>query len=1480
MSKVLKVAAVVVGTIASIALIASGVGAPIGAGLLGVSWATIATGAGLLGAVANLFSKKAAPPSEARNRLFATLDPNAPRKIVFGTTAMATDVRYQSYTGADQEYLHWIVCVAAHEVESIDEIWFESEKAWSASGGVTSKYAGYLTITPRHVGTSANGIAIDSVWTSACTLTGCAYFHARFKLTGNSKKAESPFASAVPNRVTVRGRGAKLLDPRLSTALGGSGSQTTTQSTWTFGSGGNNPALQLLFYYLGWTINGKLSVGRGLPAARLDMASFIAAANMCDEAVVLAAGGTEPRYRSAGVFSEGDDPATVRQNLLNAMNAVLRDDGGRISLHVLHNDLSDPDALHFSEDDVLGDESWRQTPSIEQTFNIVRGRYTDASDTGLYQLAEAPEVELESFDGIDRIDTFDLACVQSASQWQRLAKQRLQRAQYAGVYSATFNARAWGTAVGRPVRLSHAGLGWSNKLFRVVGQGIRMDGRVPLVLQEEHASIYAWDQDEAPAVTSAVPTVYDPTLNPIVVAIVESGQGRFRGEWTPDTAYAVDDLFVHGGATYRVTIAHTADEGDEPPNDNVEVLPGSDGLSIIELSAFKRSSSAPSTPAGGSYNFTTKVLSPPSGWFTVPPDGTATLYAARGAAFVQGTGGTATPTWSGVGKIADDGSSVDVVFTRASTQPDTPGVSAGIPSGWYGDVSSVPASSHPLWSSFGQRAGGAAVWTWDVPKRLEASNGSNNAIVFMYRRSATQPAGPSGLVTYTFSTKALSGDPGGGWLFAPPAGSDPLYIIAATASSTGDTDTILSAEWSEAQILGANGLNGLNTASVFLYRRTTTNVAPALPSSSSTYTFATGALTGHNNGWSQSIPAVADGQYLWMTLATAIASTSTDSISSVEWASASLIAQNGLDGSNNAVVYMYQRSASAPAAPFIEVTYTFSTKSLSGTPGSGWLFAPPAGSDHLWVVAATASAKADTDVIAANEWSEPVQLGATGIAGLNNATVFLYQRSGSTTSPALPSSSATYTFATGVLTGHNNGWTQAVPDASGGKHLHVTTATAVSSAATDTIPASEWSAARVMASDGTDGAPGSSTSVIFIRSAAQPSTPSASSGVPAGWYSDVASVPASANPMWSSFGTRPNASSNWTWNAPVKVEGQDGGEGDPGPPGEHGGFGWAAIANGIVEGNTLRRAAPTNNYDAAAVGPAFQAGLFVQQKNLQDSSKWQMLALDNDATSYDYTQQTYMLQVLGQAYQLYVNGVLALNSSNSALLSSKNIRFETNRAVVRCFADNVEVFAYAHKLAAGVSLFPKVIAYGHTATITELNAGPIGAAAIIGENVVDSGGSPIVEIDVITRESPILERIGDDGRVYDPRFYNTQLLLGVTSTTNLAPYYTANGSNWTVTLPAHVRKVAGPSGAISLSYGAGSGVVAPQVRWMAYIVDVALTGNASPTIHFTTNADDLLQPGAYLVSSGYSPATGTADPPPPGGGGGGGGFENLFPEQV
>lgn len=504
-------------------------------------------------------------PKTQISRLNVGLDPSTPRKVVFGTTAMPLDLRYHESSGTDQEYIDYIIAVAAHKVSSINEVWFEEKLAWTSTGNITPTYGNYLIIDFRTEGTSANTIAINGggKWGTSRRLTGCAYVYLRLKRTGNDKKAESPLAGGLPSRVTIVGNGALLYDPRKdSTVPGGSGThRATNQATWgvyTNADDTDNPALQLLWWLLGWEINGKLSVGCGVPPSRIDMPSFITAANVCDENVTLAIGGTQKRYRTSGTASDSDDRMEIINNFLASMNGTLRDNGGKLTLTAMKNDLADY-VLTFNENDMIGDFDWQQTRGLTENYNIVRGRYVDPSNNSLYQMVDYPEVGFASPDGVERVMSLDLPYVEDGRRAQRIAKQVIQRNQYRGMFSTTFSAKALGCQVGDVVRVSLESLGWSNKLFRVISQEIRFDGQVPMSLVEENAAIYAWDANDSAPITPTAPTIYNPLNNPFILGIADAeaiADGKIESFYQDSmpTTGSVGDLWIDtddGNKLYR-----------------------------------------------------------------------------------------------------------------------------------------------------------------------------------------------------------------------------------------------------------------------------------------------------------------------------------------------------------------------------------------------------------------------------------------------------------------------------------------------------------------------------------------------------------------------------------------------------------------------------------------------------------------------------------------------------------------------------------------------------------------------------------------------------------------------------------------------------------------------------------------------------------------------------------------------------------------
>lgn len=192
-------------------------------------------------------------------------------------------------------------------------------------------------------------------------------------------------------------------------------------------------------------------------------------------------------------------------------------------------------------------------------------------------------------------------------------------------------------------------------------------------------------------------------------------------------------------------------------------------------------------------------------------------------------------------------------------------------------------------------------YSWAIAFKGEGSGsaGLSNAIVYLYKRSATAPTIDwQNTLTYSFVNKALTSVPSGWSQTIPAHTADPLYVTAATASSRTDTDDIEYNEWASPVMLaedgadGGPGANGLNSATVFLYRRYPSE--PSKPSGSYTYTFATGLLSSLPSGWSQTIPSGTEP--CWVSQGTAISTEATDIVS--EWSNVVLFVENGTDGSN------------------------------------------------------------------------------------------------------------------------------------------------------------------------------------------------------------------------------------------------------------------------------------------------------------------------------------------------------------------------------------------------------------------------------------------------------------------------------------------------------------------------------------------------------------------------------------------------------
>jgi hypothetical protein len=576
---------------------------------------------------------------------------------------------------------------------------------------------------------------------------------------------------------------------------------------------------------------------------------------------------------------------------------------------------------------------------------------------------------------------------------------------------------------------------------------------------------------------------------------------------------------------------------------------GAKGSSIAEIRVWKQSATTPATPTGGTYNFATKTLTPPSGWGINPSgSGTDPWYSAVATfASIDPAATAVAPSgaWSSPGlqfASGADGQSNDVIYKRATSIPATPSPSATAPSGWYNFPQDVPAGAGAIYASPGERVSLGANYVWAGAYKIEGTDGLNAKAISLSTTGKVFPYNASGTaVATTINFRATRQDG------TVTSAANTATALAATPYFTYVSDDEVSMSHAEyAQILadggGTNyeqfsvetyfvdGATYSDTETISIAREGTpvgslTNANHSLPAdvdgNITSYAGASGEFIVQNGNAiissSFTLSFIANPQNLTIGFAgntyqvtggfdagepnayVTIRATGTgvwagrtfDQVFSLGKNKTGAVGDTGAAGYSSATVKIYKRSAAAPPLPTTTSTFTFASGALTGQ-NNGWTIAVQADDGNpLWVTVASASSQTATDTIAAGEWVSPVidvQSGSTGPSGNNSGTAKIFQRTATASAPALPSVTTTHTFATGVTAGLDNGWTSDLP-ASGGAYRWRAQAGVLAPGATDSILASEWAAAQLISQDGATGN-SSAQVILWKRSATTPPVPS------------------------------------------------------------------------------------------------------------------------------------------------------------------------------------------------------------------------------------------------------------------------------------------------------------------------------------------------------------------------------------------------------
>lgn len=494
------------------------------AGIAGVAISFVAgplamvVGIGLLGSA--IFSSgksktKATPAASSNGRLNKSLNPEDFRKIVFGKTASALDLRYWEVYGPEGTQYDEVIALACHQINAVKELYVESELAIDATNSTQSKYSGVLTRNFKlgSAGQTALNVGSGSKYTAAAKMTGIA--HMVLQWTKNDDK----LPNGPPSRYTNIVEGALVYDPRRdSTQPGGSGAhRITDQSTWAYATLdsngvpiGRNNALQALWYLLGWRVTNPVTgeqvlvAGRGIDPNDINIQSFITGANNCEVAGY---------YTDMILSTENEHTSNEDKITADGLIATLIDPGGLWSYYANVDDTASV-AVYITDDDILdtGKVSWNEYKGMPEQFNQVVGKFIDPSATALYQPRAYPMVRDGNYEtnlGVKRRQSIDFEQVQDALLAQKLARLMLNQGQYQAEFSANFNYKTLKAQAWSIISYTSERFQWT-KLFRVYRYSIHGATGIGMTLREVHPSIWTAGSVVTP-VTAPIGSRYDPT---------------------------------------------------------------------------------------------------------------------------------------------------------------------------------------------------------------------------------------------------------------------------------------------------------------------------------------------------------------------------------------------------------------------------------------------------------------------------------------------------------------------------------------------------------------------------------------------------------------------------------------------------------------------------------------------------------------------------------------------------------------------------------------------------------------------------------------------------------------------------------------------------------------------------------------------------------------------------------------------------------
>ena len=474
-------------------------------------------------------------PAAAAQRGYDTnvLGPALDHTIIYGKTKVGGVVVYNESTGTNNKFLHRIITVAGHEVESFERIYIDDAyidfSNLGTSGNVASvvdpdgttsdRYNNKLRIqvaygTPTQAANADLVAQSDSKWTASHKLSGIAYLYVRLAFD----------ADVYPNGIptfTAEIKGKKVFDPRTNT------------TGWS-----DNPALCVRDYLT------STGYGLGEISGNIDDDLTKAAADVCDQTVF-----SKTRYTTNGSFTTGATPYDLISSILPSMGGSLWYAQGKWRMKPAY--WTTP-VMFLDEDDLRSSISVSTRHSRRDNFNVIKGKFTgpdtnwqsvdykevrNESDAGTfvtglpYSISKVgttnftaigatsntvgevfvatgagtgtgvADLNLGVDNGLTSVADVDLLFTDTMKEARRLGRVTLERNRQQLTIGASFGLKTLGLQVGDNVYITNTRFGWTNKAFEVLswnfGLTDGLDLQTEMTLRETAESVFDAVDDAA-----------------------------------------------------------------------------------------------------------------------------------------------------------------------------------------------------------------------------------------------------------------------------------------------------------------------------------------------------------------------------------------------------------------------------------------------------------------------------------------------------------------------------------------------------------------------------------------------------------------------------------------------------------------------------------------------------------------------------------------------------------------------------------------------------------------------------------------------------------------------------------------------------------------------------------------------------------------------------------------------------------------------